>query len=102
MLFRSQPTNVHALIDEPDCSVERIVAFDGFAARRVRLAPAARVDLPAELPYTLCIGISGELLLGSATLTHEVACLVPRAATQRTLINRSTQDAVCLLAGPEL
>jgi len=101
-LDNPQPSNVHALIDEPDCTVERIVAFDGFAARRVRLAPAARADLPAELPYALCIGISGEVTLGGTTLSREVACLVPRATTQRTLINHSSQDAVCLLAGPEL
>ena len=96
------PCNAHALIDQPDCTVERIVACDGFAARRVRLAPAARLSLPAELPYALCVGISGKVTLGSATLTHEVACLMPRAATQRTLINHSSQDAVCLLAGPGL
>lgn len=96
------PSTVPALIDQPDCTVERIVAFDRCAARRVRLAPAARVSLPAELPYALCVGISGEVALGGATLTREVACLVPRAATQRTLINHGSQDAVCLLAGPEL
>jgi hypothetical protein len=87
---------------KPDCTVERIVEFDGFGARRVRLAPAARLTLPADLPYALCIGVSGEVTLGNSRLHSEAACLVPHSATHRTLINTSAQDAVCLLSGPNL
>jgi hypothetical protein len=90
------------LMRERDCTVERIVEFDGFAARRVRLAPAARLKLPIDLPYALCIAISGELSLGNAKMVGEAACLVPQSATHRTLVNTGTRDAVCLLSGPNL
>ncbi len=90
------------LTEDSGCAVERIAEFDGFGARRLRLAPTARLRLANDLPYALCIGISGELSLGNTTLDHEAACLVPNSATQRTLINTGPHDAVCLLAGPGL
>ena len=96
------PVAPRVLMREPDCTIERIVEFDGFGARRVRLAPSARLALPTDLPYALCIGISGELSLGYTKLTAEAACLVPQSATHRTLINTGAEDGVCLLSGPNL
>ena len=90
------------LVQEPDCTIERIVEYDEFSARRVRLAPAARLTLSKVPPYTLCIAISGEITLGNTTLVGDSACLVPQSATHRTLINTGEQDAVCLLSGPGL
>jgi hypothetical protein len=90
------------LMHESDCTIERIVEFDGVGTRRVRLSPAARLTLPRDLPYALCIGISGELSLGNARLTAETACLVPQSASHRTLFNGGDRDAVCLVSGPNL
>jgi hypothetical protein len=95
------PPEPRVLVNEADCTIERIVEFDEFSARRVRLAPAARLTLPEDPPYALCIGIAGEITLGNATLMPEAACLVPRSASHRTVINTGTQDAVCLLSGPD-
>jgi hypothetical protein len=91
-----------AFINEHDCTVERIGEFDRFGTRRVRLAPEARLTLPADLPYAVCIGVSGELSLGNTRIGPETACLVPGSATQRTLTNIGDADAVCLLSGPNL
>jgi hypothetical protein len=96
------PVEPRVLVNEADCTIERIVELDEFSARRVRLAPAARLTLSKDLPYALCIGISGEITLGNATLAADAACLIPRSATHRTLINTGAQDAVCLLSGPNL
>jgi hypothetical protein len=90
------------LMRESDCTIERIVEFDGVGTRRVRLSPAARLTLPQDLPYALCIGISGELSLGNARLVSETACLVPRSASHRTLFNSGDRDAICLVSGPNL
>jgi hypothetical protein len=90
------------LMRESDCTIERVVEFDGVGTRRVRLSPAARLTLPQDLPYALCIGISGELSLGNARLVTETACLVPQSASHRTLFNSGDRDAVCLVSGPNL
>ncbi len=90
------------LMREADCTIERVVEFDGVGTRRIRLTHGARLTLPKDLPYALCIGISGELSLGDVKLVAEAACLVPQSATNRTLINTGDQDAVCLLSGPNL
>jgi len=97
-----RPDEPRVLVNETDCTIERIVELDEFSARRVRLAPAARLTLSRDLPYALCIGISGEITLGNASIVGESACLVPKSATRRTLINTGVQDAVCLLCGPKL
>jgi hypothetical protein len=96
------PTPPRVLIREPDCTVERIVEFEDFAARRVTLAPGARLTIPKDLRYALCVGVVGDVTLGDATLASEEACLVPQSATHRTLVNAGVQDCVCLLCGPEL
>ena len=90
------------LIREPDCIVERIVELDGFAARRITLVPGARLTIARDLRYALCVGVSGEVALGDATLAPEDACLVPQSATHRTLVNAGARNSVCLLCGPEL
>jgi hypothetical protein len=96
------PTPPRALIREPDCTVERIVEFDGFAARRITLAPGARLTIARDLRYAICVGVAGETALGDATLASEDACLVASSATQRTLVNAGTRRCVCVLCGPEL
>ena len=91
------------LMREPDCTIERIVEFDG--VRRTPRSPCAcrAADVAeADLPYALCIGIRGEITLGNTTLVGEAACLVPQSATHRTLVNTGDEDAVCLLSGPNL
>jgi hypothetical protein len=96
------PTPPRVLIREPDCIVERIVEFDDFAARRITLAPSARLTIAKDLRYALCVGVVGEVTLGDATLGTEDACLVPQSATRRTLVNASAKECVCVLCGPEL
>ncbi len=96
------PLEPRVLLQEPDCTVERVAEFDGFGSRRVRLAPSAQLTLSKGLPYALCIGISGELSLGNVSIARETACLVPNSATQRTLVNIGAHEAVCLLSGPGL
>jgi hypothetical protein len=96
------PTPPRVLIREPDCTVERIVEFDGFAARRITLAPGARLTIAKDLRYALCVGVVGEVTLGDVTLANEDACLVPQSATHRTLVNAGAQECVCVLCGPDL
>lgn len=96
------PTLPRALIREPDCVVERIVEFDGFAARRITLSPGARLSIPKGSRYAVCVGVSGEVTLGDATLACEDACLLPQSATFRTLVNAGAQPSVCVICGPEL
>src|SRR5262249_23770341 len=96
------PTPQRVLIREPDCTVERIVEFDDFAARRITLAPGARLTIPKDLRYALCVGVAGEITLGDATLAREEACLVPQSSTHRTLVNSSPQESVCVLCAPQL
>ena len=96
------PEEPRVLVQEPDCTIERVVEFDAFSVRRVRLAPGARLTLSKTPPHTLCIAVSGEVTLGNATLADHSACLVPQSATRRTLLNTGAQDAVCLLSGPGL
>ena len=96
------PAPPRVLIREPDCTVERIVEFDGFAARRITLAPGAQLTIARDLRYAICVGVAGEVTLGDATLASEDACLVPQSATRRTLVNAGTRSCVCVLCGPEL
>ena len=96
------PMDPRVLVQEPDCTIERLVELDEFSARRIRLAPAARLTLSKLPSYTLCIAISGEITLGNTTLVRDSACLIPHSATRRTLVNTGEEDAVCLLSGPGL
>jgi hypothetical protein len=96
------PAPPRILIHEPDCTVERIVEFDSFAARRITLAPGARLTIPNGIRYALCIGVSGELKLGDVALATERACLLSQSTTHRTLVNESMRQGVCVLCGPEL
>jgi hypothetical protein len=96
------PEEPRVLVQEPDCTIERVVEFDAFSVRRVRLAPGVRLTLSKTPPHTLCIAVSGEVTLGNATLADQSACLVPQSATRRTLLNTGARDAVCLLSGQGL
>jgi hypothetical protein len=96
------PMDPRVLVQEPDCTIERLVELDEFGARRIRLAPAARLTLSNLPSYTLCIAISGEITLGNTTLVRDSACLIPHSATCRALVNTGEEDAVCLLSGPGL
>ena len=96
------PMEPRVLVEEPDCTIERLVELDELSARRVRLAPSARLTLSKLPPYTLCIAISGEITLGNTTLVGDSACLIPHSATRRTLVNTGKVEAVCLLSGPGL
>ena len=86
--------------------VERIVTFDEFAVWRVQLAAGSQTTIPAEVPYAVCMVITGEVdvVAGGSTvsLVAERAAFVPGSAPDKTLINRQPHAAICLIAAPGL
>lgn len=86
--------------------VERIVAFDEFAVWRVQIAAERETAIPDELPYAVCMVITGALDVVAGgialSLTAEHAAFVPGDAPGKTLVNRHSQTAICLVAAPGL
>ena len=94
-------------IDEPAAEtiehiaagVECIARFDDFNVWRVDLNTAAPLLLPKQIPYAVCMCLSGQVRLGSLTLCAEQACLVPHAAMTQISLNG---DGQLLIAAPKL
>lgn len=94
-------------IDEPAAEtieyvadgVERIARFDDFNVWRVALHIAAPLRLPAELPYAVCMCLTGAVQVGALNLEAEQACFVPHVALPQMNLTGSGQ---LLIAAPKL
>ena len=80
--------------------IERIARFDHFNVWRAD-ASAGGFDLPSELPYVVCMAVSGPVTIGNLELRHEEACFVPRAAIGQTRCQVG-EGAHSVLAAPGL
>ncbi len=78
--------------------VERIATFEGFNVWRLR----GSVELPAALPYAVCMAIDGTARIGDLELAHEAAAFVPRAALAAGRVTVAAGDATVLIAAPGL
>lgn len=85
---------------------ECIVSFDDFRVWRITLAAGAAFDLPRHPSYVLCAGVRGSVTLGSLDVPPEQAAFVPALALHGAqpprLRNRGSDDAIVLLAAPDL
>ena len=86
--------------------VERIVTFDDFAVWRVELDAGSETTIPDEVPYAVCMVITGEVdvVAGgmAVSLVAERAAFVPGSTPDKKLVNRQPQAAICLVAAPGL
>jgi len=79
--------------------IERIACFSDFNVWRVDLDAAGRTELPPNIPYAVCMCITGGLRIGSATLQPEQACFVPYAALTEVALSGT---GTVLVAAPNL
>ncbi|MEZ5552801.1 MAG: hypothetical protein R3E82_18105 [Pseudomonadales bacterium] len=87
--------------------VSRIARFPDFGVWRAAVEPGGRLQLPADLPYALCLCVDGEIELagrtGSLNLTREKAAFIPHRALTAAVANASgTHPAIVLIAAPGL
>ena len=78
---------------------QRIARFEDFNVWRVDLDAAGLVQLPAHLPYAVCMCIEGSTSIGALELQPEQACLLPRTAIQKNALQGTGQT---LIAAPNL
>lgn len=78
--------------------VQRIARFEDFNVWRVHQHP--ELSLPRDLPYAVCMGLTGESRIGSLILYPEQAGFLPRQSISRTTIDASA--AQLLIAAPGL
>jgi hypothetical protein len=90
------------VVDDGDCTAERIVAFSDFAVWRVRLSPGAGLSLPDGLPYALLMTVQGQVSVAGLQRNAEQACLIPRQAIAHAITNPGTGTSLCLVAAPSL
>ena len=79
--------------------VERVARFDDFNVWRVDLSTAAPLHLPEDIPYAVCLCLSGKVDIGDLRLTPEQACFIPFSALENTNLNNTGQ---LLIAAPNL
>lgn len=92
--------------EQVECSklvtVERIVSFDEFNVWRILLQPHSTTCLTPNIPYAICIGISGQTLVAGLDILPEQACFVPEPACKLEIENRGDTASTCLIAAPGL
>ncbi len=69
-----------------------------FRAWRIELAPNQTLTLPLQLPYAVCIGLTGEVKVNGLARQAEQACFVPSSALPLALENPGAQRATALVA----
>lgn len=79
--------------------VERIARFEDFNVWRVDLGACQALTLPQQIPYAVCMSLSGETRVGDIELQAEQACFVPHAALAGTGL---AGDGMLLIAAPGL
>ena len=83
-------------------TVERIVRFDEFNVWRVQLQAHSAIQLTPDIPYAICIGISGKTHVAGLDVQPEQACLIPEPACGLLIENNSDTSATSLIAAPGL
>ncbi len=83
-------------------NVERIVRFDEFNVWQIRLQPQGIIRLTPNIPYAICMGISGQTHVAGLDILPEHACLIPQAACKLNIENTSNSTSACLIAAPGL
>ena len=78
---------------------QRIARFEDFNVWRVDLDAAGPLQLPADLPYAVCMCIEGTTSIGALELQPENACLIARAGIERNTLQGTGRT---LLAAPGL
>ena len=81
--------------------VDRIARFEDFNVWRVD-AGNHEISLPTELPYAVCMGLSGLTCVGELQIGPEQACLIPRAAIDTHHVRAAEEKAQILIAAPGL
>jgi len=79
--------------------VERVAKFDDFNVWRADLGLAAPLHLSGDIPYAVCMCLSGKVDVGELSLAAEEACFVPYSALQSTAL---CNDGQVLIAAPNL
>lgn|GEM_PF-159785 len=107
------PTPLKLLSSSPGCKVEQVVDFDDFAVHRYTLSGEADCCLPAIDAYGVLMGVTGTVAVGAkvtnppqvepgtVSLAPQSACLLNPEQSGCLVRNRSTADAVLLLALPK-
>jgi len=83
-------------------TIDRIASFDEFNVWRMHLLPGGTCQLSPDLPYAICIGLSGETNMHEQVLQAEQACFLPHTACNNTITNNSKTPSSCLVAAPGL
>lgn len=84
------------LLEESGALVERIVDFEDFEVRRIRLDPGADYSPTVLDAYGLLMAVDGEVVLSSLTIAAEQAVLLPSGWQGEKVIN-TTSDSLCFL-----
>ena len=81
--------------------VERITAFEDFNVWHIDLNTASPLRLPTQIPYAVCMAVSGTIDVDHLRLAEEEACFIPASAVSTTQI-RGDEKARALIAAPRL
>jgi hypothetical protein len=98
-------TNMHLEVPETEVfepvarGIERVARFDDFNVWRVDLKTAAPLHLAEDIPYAVCMCLSGNVDIGDIRLAAEQACFIPFSALANTTVNNTGQ---LLIAAPNL
>lgn len=87
------------IFEQVQTGVERVAEFTDFNVWRVDLAAAETLRLPTQIPYAVCMTVTGEARVGALTMSPEQACFIPYAAVEETELSGFGQ---LLIAAPDL
>ena len=79
--------------------VDRVASFDDFNVWRADLSLAAPLQLSRDIPYAVCMCLSGTVDIGEISLAAEQACFIPFSALKTTTLANAGQ---VLIAAPNL
>jgi hypothetical protein len=99
-LQAAEPAAFDTLRDSGGVFIERIVDFSDFEVRRVRLSPAAELEMGPMEPYGVVMVVEGDLWLAGQCFSSEKALILPRGWSGKLMPNDSLQSVLFLLATP--
>ncbi len=94
------PEPLLCLRDESGALEERIVDFQDFEVRRVRLRPGAQLAMPGPADYAIYMAVQGELVIAGEVLGPEQAALLPGQWGGAELRNDGGDELIFLVAYP--
>ena len=97
-----KPPNFKIVENNPGILVEEIARFEEFRMWRIELEAGCRAKLNQDIPYAICIGISGSLLANELELGAEQACFIPGSVLHKHIYNNTDELCSCLVAAPDL